>query len=551
MRTRLTHLLTPFLLVGTLALAACNDDSPQAGDRPDVDARSYYEDYHSPDEDADSAGGTAYGAPPQAGAPPAGAPPAAAAPRERSDGYSTATPPAPDWPAPDEDNVFVDSGDSVFVPAADDAESTFALDVDTGSFHTGRAQLDSGMLPDPASIRVEEWVNAFDYGDPAPAKGALGVVTETAAAPHTDDGTLLTRIGISTTELGKRPPAAITFVVDTSGSMDIRERLGLVKASLALLVNHLRADDTVAIVTYGDDARPVLAPTPVRRTEKILAAIDELVPSGSTNMEAGLLLGYEQAREAFRPDAVNAVILASDGVANVGVTDADVLTEQITQAGEEGIHLVTVGYGMGNYNDHLMEQLADQGDGFYRYVDTFEQAEDLFVRDLTPTLTVVAAEAKAQVRFDPEVVESYRLIGYENRQLDDADFTDDSVDAGELGAGHAVTALYEVRPVASADVKTLGEVRLRWTVPATGKTEELSKPISAVPVQSPSKALRLAATVAGFAEVLRGNADVGARGITLATVAKDAAALADDEVPGADELADLVDTAVEVQREED
>ena len=179
---------------------------------------------------------------------------------------------------------------------------------------------------------------------------------------------------------------------------------------------------------------------------RIVAAIDALGPGGSTNMEAGLLLGYAQARAAFRPAALNVVVLASDGVANVGVTDPTVLTEQITTAGEEGIHLVTVGYGMGNYNDHLMEQLADQGDGFYAYIDTFEQATELFVEDLTPTLTVVASDAKAQVVFDPAAVEAYRLVGYENRRLDDAQFRDDSVDAGELGAGHAVTALYEVHP---------------------------------------------------------------------------------------------------------
>ena len=344
--------------------------------------------------------------------------------------------------------MFVDGGDSTFVATADDAESTFALDVDTGSYRVGQALLARGLLPDPASIRVEEWVNAFDYGDPAPTDGRSGVTVETGAAPHTDDGTPLVRIGVDTATVAdaERPPANITFVIDTSGSMDIRERLGLVKSSLALLVQHLRDDDTIAIVTYGDDATPVLAPTPVADAERIIAAIDELGPGGSTNMEAGLLLGYEQARAAFDPDALNVVVLASDGVANVGVTDPTVLTDQITQAGEEGIHLVTVGYGMGNYNDHLMEQLADQGDGFYGYVDTFDEAERLFVDELTPTLTVVAGDAKAQVVFDPATVESYRLIGYENRVLDDEEFHDDTVDAGELGAGHAVTALYEVGP---------------------------------------------------------------------------------------------------------
>ena len=458
----------------------------------------------------------------------------------------------PEWPDPDEDNVFVDSGDSTFVAAADDAESTFALDVDTGSYRTALAQLASGSPPDPASIRVEEWLNAFDYDDPAPTDGPVGVGVETAAAPHTDDGTALVRIAVDTATVADadRPPANITFVIDTSGSMDIRDRLGLVQSSLALLVQHLRDDDTISIVTYGDDATPVLAPTSVADAERIIAAIDELGPGGSTNMEAGLMLGYQQAGAAFDPAALNVVVLASDGVANVGSTDPTVLTEQITKAGEAGIHLVTVGYGMGNYNDHLMEQLADQGDGFYSYVDTFEEAERLFVDDLTPTLTVVAKDAKAQVRFDPATVESYRLLGYENRGLDDEQFHDDTVDAGELGAGHAVTALYEIVPatdVAPAALRaaapqpdaSFGTVTVRWLDPATGEASERAVEIPVTPAAEASPSLRLAATVAELAEVLRGNDVVTDRGVTLETVVADAAALAADDVPGAAELADM------------
>jgi len=527
MRTR----AIPALLAGLVTLAACGGTDPSA-DRPDIDARAYVDDYREGSEDG------AVQHPSNA--------PTRAAPTSDAEAAVATGPAEPDWPDPTEDNVFVDSGDSTFVDVADDAESTFALDVDTGSFHVGRAQLAGGVLPDPGSIRVEEWINAFDYGDRAPDDDALGATVETIDAPHADDGTRLVRIGVSTTRLDERPPADITFVIDTSGSMDIRERLGLVKASLALLVEHLRPDDTIAIVTYGDEATPVLAPTPVADAERIVAAIDDLGPGGSTNMEAGLLLGYDQARAALRPDALNVVVLASDGVANVGVTDPTVLTDRITRAGEEGIHLVTVGYGMGNYNDHLMEQLADQGDGFYAYVDTFEQATELFVEDLTPTLTVVAADAKAQVVFDPAAVESYRLIGYENRRLDDSQFRDDTVDAGELGAGHAVTALYEVRPASAAAVgmqapaaTTLGEVRLRWTVPATGEVVERAVPIEAA-TSEPSDAVRLAAAVAATAEVLRGNTDVTARGLTLDDVAADVDQLVADGVPGSAELADVI-----------
>jgi Ca-activated chloride channel family protein len=531
MRHRVITALAAGLL--TVAFAGCGGDGASSSRRPEIDARRYYDDYV--EGETDMAAG--------------GAMPTTMAPMPSATSATTASEAPPYWPDPDEDNTFVDSGDSTFVATADDAESTFALDVDTGSYRTARAQLATATALDPASIRVEEWVNAFDYDDPTPTDGPVGVSVETATAPHTDDGTALVRIAVDTATVDDtdRPAANITFVIDTSGSMDIRDRLGLVQSSLALLVQHLRDDDTISIVTYGDEATPVLAPTKVADAERILAAIDELGPGGSTNMEAGLALGYQQARTAFDPDALNVVLLASDGVANVGTTDADELTTQITKAGEEGIHLVTVGYGMGNYNDHLMEQLADQGDGFYSYVDTFEEAERLFVDDLTPTLTVVAKDAKAQVRFDPATVESYRLIGYENRGLDDEQFHDDTVDAGELGAGHAVTALYEVRPIGApaalqGTTAGFGTVTVRWTDPHTGVATERAAAIpTAQPEASPS--LRLAATVAELAEALRGNAVVVHRGVTVDMAAADADALVTAGVPGADELAELAHLA--------
>ena len=295
--------------------------------------------------------------------------------------------------------------------------------------------------------------------------------------------------------------------------MDIRERLGLVKSSLALLVQHLRDDDTIAIVTYGDDAR---RSSHRRRSPTPSASSPPSTSSARGQHEHG---GRAAARvragpRRVRPAALNVVVLASDGVANVGVTDPAVLTDEITQAGEEGIHLVTVGYGMGNYNDHLMEQLADQGDGFYGYVDTFEEAERLFVDELTPTLTVVAAEAKAQVVFDPAVVAAYRLVGYENRGLDDEEFRDDTVDAGELGAGHAVTALYEV--VSTTDDAVPAALRAAAPRPTRrrrghgalarsgdrrGGERAARSPLADGGRGSPS--LRLAATVAELAEVLR------------------------------------------------
>lgn len=470
-----------------------------------------------------------------------GAVPIAPSPTMRDAGPPTET----GVPGPFDDNVFVDSGDSTFVKCTTDAESTFGLDVDTGSYRVGRTTLDLGARPDPASIRVEEWVNAFRYGDPTPKTGDLGLTVESGPAPHTSDGTRLVRVGLTTRAIedAERPPANITFVIDTSGSMDIRERLGTVKASLALLVQHLNDGDTLSIVEYGSDARVLLEPTEVQDVDRIVAVIDALVSAGSTNMEAGLLLGYEQARAAFRPGGLNVVVLASDGVANVGSTDSDVLAGQIAKAGKDGIHLVTVGFGMGNYNDHLMEQLADKGDGFYSYIDTLAEARRLFVADLTPTLTVVAKDAKVQVRFDPTVTDSYRLIGYENRMLDDEQFDNPRADAGELGAGHRVSALYEVRLRGDAVGKSVaGEVAVRWTS-ADGSAEELRQPLSIDDGELPV-ATRLAATVAGVAEVLRGNAVVAERRLTLGELLADASDLRAANVNGADDLVELIKQAM-------
>jgi Ca-activated chloride channel family protein len=276
----------------------------------------------------------------------------------------------------------------------------------------------------------------------------------------------------------------------------------------------------------------------VQDVDRIVAVIDAMRSEGSTNMEAGLMLGYDQARAAFRPGGLNVVVLASDGVANVGSTDPTVLTEQITKAGEQGIHLVTVGYGMGNYNDFLMEQLADRGDGFYSYVDTLAEARRLFVSDLTPTLTVVAKDAKIQVRFDPAVVDTYRLIGYENRMMDDEQFDNAAADAGELGAGHRVSALYEVRLKAGATGPAAAEVALRWTS-TEGGAQELRRPVTLSSGAVPT-ATKLAATVAGVAEVLRGNSVVTARGLTLDALLADAQELRAANVNGADQLVELI-----------
>lgn len=520
------------------------DTADDLEDRCDIDPEAYYLDYTSPD-DLDMA---------TTASPTPGVPTTGAATADVAHEAIIEPLPAPTEPGPLDDNTFVDEGDSRWVETEIDRESTFALDVDTGSFSVAQRFLAEGYLPQPDSIRPEEWINSFTYGDQPATGDELGItIDSTTDGP---DGTALVRLGITTTDLDpiERPAANITFVIDTSGSMDIRERLGMVKASLALLVKNLRPDDTIAIVTYGDDATPVLPATPVAEWRDIVDAIDDLSPSGSTNMEAGLLLGYEHAHETYDPDSINVVVLASDGVANQGVTDPEVLTEQITQSGQDGIHLVTVGYGMGNYNDFLMEQLADQGDGFYSYIDTFEEAERLFVDDLTPTLYVVAEQAKVQVVFDPEVVEQYRLIGYENRMLDDEEFTDDTVDAGELGAGHQVTALYEVELADGADADTdglggpaaaAGTIRLRWASPETGDVIEIEEDVLISDDDDASPGVRLAALVAYTAELLKGNSVVTDRGLTLDDLLEEAEELADDDVDGADVMVAFLEQALD------
>lgn len=519
MNPRLTALVLS--TAGVLALSSCSgarDVTDAAWQHPDLDAKSYYDDYRE--------GAADYGA---------GSPPVAAT-AESLDADQGRE------PGLLEDNTFVNAGTSGFVKASTDAVSTFALDVDTGSFSVARTLLAAGLLPPAASVRPEEWVNAFDYDQQAPTDSDLGVEVESALAPS-DPSTQVVRVGIKAREISdaQRPPVALTLVVDTSGSMNIRERLGLVQSSLALLAEHLRPTDTVAVVTYEDNARPVLPPTPVRDTSAIVTAIDDLRPGGSTNLEAGLRLGYEQARSAYQPDAVNAVILASDGVANVGMTGPDALARMISEGGDEGIHLVTVGYGMGNYNDDLMEQLADQGDGFYAYVDTFAEAERLFVDELTSTLTPVAKDAKVQVEFDPATVASYRLIGYDNRSIADDDFTDDDVDAGELGAGHDVTALYEVVLAAGVAPQTqIGDVTVRWESVETGAIEEQHQSLLAADADAePSHAIQLATTVADLSQLLKKSLPTD-REVDLGQLAQRASNLEAEGVKGAAGLHSLI-----------
>jgi Ca-activated chloride channel homolog len=410
-----------------------------------------------------------------------------------------------------------------FVDPAEDPLSTFGLDVDTGSYTLARRYLDLDRLPPSESVRVEEHVNFFDYGDPAPSSrdGDFAIRLEAGPSAFAPEGAerLMLRVGVRARDVAAadRKPAALIFLVDVSGSMQRENRLELVKRSLELLIDELRPEDSIGLVVYGTTGRALLEPT--RDRAAIRQAIARLVPEGSTNLEDGLQIAYEMASRVepgrSSRDLIRRIVLCSDGVANVGVTDAEALLRSVADWAVRGVELTTVGFGMGNYNDELMERLADRGDGAYAYVDSLREARRIFVESLTGTLQTVAADARVQVELDPEVVRSYRLLGYANRAIPDQAFRDERVDAGEIGAGHRVSALYELElapGAARSDV--LATVRLRWRSKQSGETEETEHRLrvrDVAPSWAASPAsLRLAQVVAGFAERLGRSPHTGA-----------------------------------------
>jgi Ca-activated chloride channel family protein len=414
------------------------------------------------------------------------------------------------------DAVFYKNyGVNPFIDTEDDRLSTFAIDVDTGSYSIMRRYVSDGYLPPEEAVRVEEYVNYFDqgYDPPSRGEGAFAIHLDGAPSRFGDQKYHLVRVGLQGYEVPpeQRKDVVLTFVIDVSGSMDRENRLELVKDALHLLVEGLGPQDQVGIVIYGSRARVVLEHTYVGEGRgRILSAIDELQPGGSTFAEEGLVVGYRQAYAAVDPQATNRVILCSDGVANVGNTGHESIWDQISHYADEGIYLTTVGFGMGNYNDVLMEQLADHGDGFYAYVDTIDEAERVFVEELTSTMEIIAKDAKVQVEFNPAVVSRFRLIGYENRDVADEEFRDDTVDGGEIGAGHSVTALYEIKfhPEAPESQVAL-TVYMRYQEPDTGETVEVSRAMAKADFaptfgEAPIH-FQLTAIVAEYAEILRGS----------------------------------------------
>ncbi|MFJ4192976.1 von Willebrand factor type A domain-containing protein [Pseudomonas sp. NPDC089534] len=399
--------------------------------------------------------------------------------------------------------------------------STFSADVDTGAYANVRRLLNQGRLPPEGAVRLEEMVNYFPYDYALPADGSpFGVTTELAATPW-NPHTRLLRIGIKASDraVAQLPPANLVFLVDVSGSMDRREGLPMVKGTLKLLVDQLREQDRVSLVVYAGESRVVLEPTSGRDKAKIRNAIEQLTAGGSTAGASGIELAYRMAQQAFIPNGINRILLATDGDFNVGVSDFDSLKQLAVDKRKTGISLTTLGFGVDNYNEHLMEQLADAGDGNYAYIDNLREARKVLVDQLGSTLATVAKNVKLQVEFNPAQVSEYRLLGYENRALKREDFSNDKVDAGEIGAGHTVTALYEIVPsgekgwleplrygkagsAASEKNGELAMLRVRYQQPQGGKSLLIERPITGRDTPA-SEDLRFAAAVAAFSQQLK------------------------------------------------
>jgi Ca-activated chloride channel family protein len=416
--------------------------------------------------------------------------------------------PAPDGPAPGERRDGRQDEDSREAAPSPDLRSTFALDVDTASYGYARRTLFEGRLPDPSTVRPEEFVNSFRQDYERPDGNGFSVTVDGARTG--DDDWSLVRVGLATRAADRgedRPPAALTFVVDISGSMAEPGRLDLARHSLGVLTDRLRDDDSVAIVTFSDEAETVLPMTRLGGNRgEIHDAVDSLEPTDSTNLGAGVETGYETAVEGLREGATNRVVLVSDALANTGDTDADTILERIaTERREHGITLFGVGVGS-DYGDALMERLADKGDGHTEYVSDEDDAARVFCDRLPQNIELTARDAKAQVSFDPRTVREFRLVGYDNRAVADEDFRDDRVDGGEVGPGHTVTALYAVRTEPGAGGH-LATATVRWLDPETRAPHEESGALEAGSLhgslsEAPAR-FQVTAVAAYFADALR------------------------------------------------
>lgn len=418
--------------------------------------------------------------------------------------------------------------------------STFSIDVDTASYAFVRRSLKEGLLPQADTVRVEEMVNYFPYDWVGPADRAEPFRSTVTVMPTPwNSGTKLMHIAIKGYDVqpAQKPKANLVFLIDVSGSMDAPDKLPLLKSSFRMLVDKLGADDTVSIVTYAGDAGTVLEPTKASDKAKILSAIDTLSPGGSTAGEAGLREAYRLAQQSFVKGGVNRVMLATDGDFNVGQTDDDDLKRLIEEKRASGVFLSVLGFGRGNLNDRMMQEIAQNGNGQAAYIDTLAEAEKALVEEASSTLFPIAKDVKLQVEFNPQAIAEYRLIGYETRALNREDFNDDKVDAGEIGSGHSVTAIYEITPkgspaqqiddlrygqartdnaagIASADEYAF--VKIRYKLPDEDVSKLITTPVTAAnevaSFDAASADQRFSVAVAAFSQKLRGTSQVATYG---------------------------------------
>lgn len=464
----------------------------------------------------------------------------AAAPN--ADAYMAPAPMASVAGAPGEFNresyKRIDEND--FLSATRQPLSTFSVDVDTASYSNMRRFLAEGRLPPKDAIRTEELINYFEYGyQPPQGDVPIAMHTEVSECPWKSDHRLL-RVGLKARTVAddELPPRNLVFLIDTSGSMDEPSKLPLVIQSLGLLAGQLNAQDRVSIVTYAGSSGLVLPPTPGDRPDVIRGSLGRLKGGGSTNGGEGLRLAYKVARETFRPQGINRVIIATDGDFNVGVTSEGELTRLIEEQRKSGVFLNVLGVGTGNYNDSSMEAIADKGNGVYAYLDSIREAQKVLVRQAGSNLVTVAKDVKLQIEFNPRLVSEYRLIGYENRVMKAEDFKDDKKDAGEMGAGHTVTALYEIVPPgaqpqsgavdalkyqtetkasAASQAPELCTVKIRYKAPQGEESKELTfaVPDSTRSWKEASADFKFAASVASFGLVLRDSKHKGSASYSL------------------------------------
>lgn len=418
-----------------------------------------------------------------------------------------------------------------FVAVAQQPITTFSADVDRAAYANVRRIIGYGQIPPKDAVRIEEMVNYFDYDYPAPEEGStspLRVSPELAPAPWNPNHLLL-RIGLQAKkiDLAKAPPSNIVFLIDVSGSMDEDNKLPLLKSSFKMLLGQLRPDDKIAIVTYANGTKVALPSTSVKDKEKIIKVLDNLYASGGTSGGKGIQLAYEQAQKSFIKNGNNRIILATDGDFNIGINNTTDLEKFIEKQRESGIYMSVLGFGMGNYRDDMAETIADKGNGNYAYIDNITEAKKVLVNELSGTLFAVAKDVKLQLEFNPKYVKEYKLIGYENRMLANEDFTNDKKDAGEIGAGHTVTALYELVPSDGKVAQSLryqsqelnekgkgnelGFLKIRYKDPKVkdAKSVEITEPLvfNKKALKETSTDYRFAASVAEFGILLRDNSN--------------------------------------------